>query len=438
MKRLFKFNKKTATVGLAFGLAIGASGVAIAFWTSSGSGTGSATNATATALTITQDGTPVYNSTISPLPGSMPSQGFQSSQISQFGNEIKLANYSATPLTSAVVTMEDWACQNWAAMNADPTVACTTTPGATFAQPITLAMYADAGGGAIGTLLGYVTQTFNIPFRPSWNSGCGPVSDGYGDGGEWYNDAATAALFNVTADNACHHGLANNITFNLTSLSLSPPSTFIYGISFNTQTYGSAPTGIPGPYNSLNVALSTTPTNPSVGSDTYPGQLDMNSATAGNYCDGTTTNLFRLDSAGTNPAACTSPSGGWSVSGTPTGGAPYYLPAVEFNVGTTSGLYPGGPALPINFSVTNPGTIPQALNNVIIAISSITNLHTSTGPACGTGDYALVQPGAINGTVGAGATYDDSPSGASIQLINQAWNQDSCQGAIVHLTFTSN
>lgn len=431
MKRLFRFNKKTATVGLAFGLAVGASGVAIAYWTSSGSGTGSAVNATATGLTITQDGTPVYNSTISPLPGSQASQGFQANQISQFGNEVNLANYSGAPLNNVVVTMEDWACQNWAAMNASPTTPCTTSPGSTFSWPITLTLYQDAGAGAIGPVIGTVTQSFNIPFRPSANPACAV-------GSQWLDNTATAALFHVASDGQCHSGLANNITFDLSPYAVVLPSTFIYGISYNTTNYGAAPTGVNGPYDSLNVALTTTVTDPSLGSDTFPGQLDMNSATPGNYCDGTTTNSFRLDSAGTSPAACTSPSGGWSVSGTPTGGPPYYLPSVEFNVATAGSLYPGGPAMPINFSVTNPGSFPQALNTVTIAISSISNQHATTGGGCDPLWYTIVQPTVINGSVGAGATWDDSPSGASIKLDNwTGTNQDACQGAIVHLTFAS-
>jgi len=33
-------------------------------------------------------------------------------------------------------------------------------------------------------------------------------------------------------------------------------------------------------------------------------------------------------------------------------------------------LYPGGPAQPINFSVTNPGSIPDALATVTIAVAA--------------------------------------------------------------------
>jgi hypothetical protein len=427
--KFFSSHKKAAVAGLALTVAIVGGGVAFAYWTSSGSGTGAASDATATALTITQDGTPIYNSTVSPLPGSMASQAFQATQTSQFGNEVNLVS-STAPLSNVVVTMEDWACQNWAS-GASP---CVTTPGSSFNYPITLTIYNDAGNGVVGSVIGTDTQNFNIPFRPSDNATCTTS-------GEWLDNAATAAQFNVAADGLCHHGLANNITFNFSSQGLVLPSTVIYGISFNTQSYGQAPTGVNGPYNSLNVGLTTDDVNPSIGSDTNTGKLDMNTALAGNYCDNGAGGVggFRLDSpAPSNPAACVSSNGGWSVAGSGHG-APYYLPAVEFNVGTASGLYPGGPAQPINFSVTNPGSIPEALNTVTIAISTITHQHATSGGACDPGWFTITQPTVINGSVAAGSTWDDTSSGASIQLNNSTTiNEDACQGATVNLTFTSN
>lgn len=53
MKRLFNFNKKAAAIGASVGLAIGLSGMAIAFWTTGGTGSGSATGGVPTSnLTI--------------------------------------------------------------------------------------------------------------------------------------------------------------------------------------------------------------------------------------------------------------------------------------------------------------------------------------------------------------------------------------------------
>jgi hypothetical protein len=51
--KLFK-SKKAVAIGLAAGLAIGASGAAFAFWTQGGSGTGSASTGTTTDITVNE------------------------------------------------------------------------------------------------------------------------------------------------------------------------------------------------------------------------------------------------------------------------------------------------------------------------------------------------------------------------------------------------
>ncbi|MGA2970964.1 MAG: hypothetical protein ABSE75_14305 [Acidimicrobiales bacterium] len=436
--KIFKIRRKTAVIAVAFAVVIGGAGAAFAYWTSSGNGTGSVQDATATGLVITQDtnGTPSYDSLVPGLPASLVSEGFESDSISELGNEVGLAG-SAEPLNNVVVTMEDWACGNWASSPGD-TVACSSTPGTSFSQPITLTIYNDAGSGVVGSVIATATQSFNIPYRPSYNAACGALDYA---GGEWLDNSATATAFGVTADNKCHHGLADNITFDFSSQDITLPSTVIYGISFNTTNYGADPTAAPGPYDSLNVGLNTSDVAPSLGTDTNVGQLDMNSSGAEFYCNGTDPGTFRLDSpAQSGPGICSGSLGGWSTNGS-SGGTPYYLPAVEFNVSSSSGdLYPGGPAQPINFSVTNPGTISEGLNGVTIAVSSVTNQHPTAGDAeCLTSWYAITQPNpTTGGSVAAGATYDENPSGASISLTNiPTQDQDACQGATVNLTFTS-
>ena len=44
-------------------------------------------------------------------------------------------------------------------------------------------------------------------------------------------------------------------------------------------------------------------------------------------------------------------------------GTPAYVPAVELDTSTTSGLYPGGPSQPVNFSITNTGSIPERVSS---------------------------------------------------------------------------
>ena len=51
---MFKFNKKAVAIGLSAGLALGMSGLALAYWTSSGTGSGSASTGTTVGVTVNQ------------------------------------------------------------------------------------------------------------------------------------------------------------------------------------------------------------------------------------------------------------------------------------------------------------------------------------------------------------------------------------------------
>src|ERR1035438_9949200 len=124
-------------------------------------------------------------------------------------------------------------------MIATPSTPCASTPGATFSVPITLNIYNVGAGNAVGSFIASDTQSFNIPFRPSANASC--------RSGEWYDNTATALIYGVTADNLCHNGLANNITFNGSAFStpnITLPGSVIYGIAYST---GSNPNGGNGP-----------------------------------------------------------------------------------------------------------------------------------------------------------------------------------------------
>src|SRR5262249_11263711 len=58
----------------------------------------------------------------------------------------------------------------------------------------------------------------------------------------------------------------------------------IYGVSYNTQTWGYNPIGVGGPYVSLNFGLAQVP--PTVGSNPFPDTGYWNTQTAANYADG--------------------------------------------------------------------------------------------------------------------------------------------------------
>jgi hypothetical protein len=142
-----------------------------------------------------------------------------------------------------------------------------------------------------------VTQTFLIPWRPEADPTCP-----YG-GTAWRSPV----------DNSCYNGLAFTITFDLrhagpAGASVTLPGALIFGIAYNTNTWGYNPLHLSGPYESLNVGLNNL-TLPSVGTDVDSDAVFWNTAIGGFYTDGGAAgiSIFRKD----------------------TGRAPY-VPAVQF------------------------------------------------------------------------------------------------------------
>jgi hypothetical protein len=172
---------------------------------------------------------PVYDSIPSPTPPNVPSQGFQCCQVSEIGDQVALAG-TARKGVSATVLMSNWAVHaTYPAMSA-----------AGFTHPITLNIYSDASHAAAHTPdVASVTQNVLIPWRPAADPTCStPTAWRAGNG-------------------SCYNGYAVPIVFSLAGVTL--PNTFIYGVSYNTNTWGYGPIGAGGPYESLNVGLNSTP-----------------------------------------------------------------------------------------------------------------------------------------------------------------------------------
>ena len=221
----------------------------------------------------------IYNSIPSPLHGNVVSIGYEADSTSEFGDRIQFAS-GGRKLFTVTQTMSSWGCQagHWYSND------CVSLPGSTFTHPLTLNIYNVGAGNSVGTLIGSVTQTFAIPYRPSASAGC---SDG-----RWFNPA----------DSTCYNGYATNVTFNLGGLVV--PNQVIYSIAYNTSHSGYVPIGSgaacyasPGGcgYDSLNVGLEG---NPTVGSAPAPADAYNNTTYAPYYCDGGTggVGVFRLDS----------------------------------------------------------------------------------------------------------------------------------------------
>ncbi len=133
--------------------------------------------------------------------------------------------------------MNSWACENGSWNIGD----CVTTPGTTYSQPLTLNIYGVNLDGSLGSELKTVTQTFNIPYRPSATpTDCGNAT-------QWYN----------ASTDTCQNGYNVPVTFDLGDVTL--PDQIVFGVEYNTHTAGYAPIGSTGDYDSLNVSLVTAP-----------------------------------------------------------------------------------------------------------------------------------------------------------------------------------
>ena len=227
-------------------------------------------------------GTTIYSSIPSPLPGNLPSVGGEAYAFNELGDAITFTGTDRSP-KAATITMSSWGCQNghwYASVIPAP---CVTTPGATFSLPITLNIY-NAGSPNPGTPIATKIQTFTIPYRPSADPSC--------SGGRWKE----------LSSGKCYNGFAYNITFDLSTLNVVLPNSAVYGIVYNTSHFGPSPIGESAAcfsttagcgYDSLNVALSSAV---GTGSRPFPNTLYWNNAYSANYCDGGVTGTFRLDS----------------------------------------------------------------------------------------------------------------------------------------------
>jgi hypothetical protein len=210
----------------------------------------------------------VYNAIPAPQPYNLPSLGYQATQTAELGDLIQFEGGAAS-LTGATFLMSDWALASTYE---------SSESGYDF--PITLNLYSvdDSSGTAQpGAIIASFTETFLIPWRPEADPTC--------PGGTAWR----------AADGNCYNGYAFPITFDLGGVNV--PSEIIFGIAFNTTTWGYSPTGESGPYDSLNVGLNDA-SDPTAGSRPLPDTLYWNTMSAGYYADGGAggVGVFRQDS----------------------------------------------------------------------------------------------------------------------------------------------
>jgi hypothetical protein len=220
----------------------------------------------------------IYNNIPSPQPPSLVSQSFQANRDSEFGDLITFGG-TARDLTSATVAMVT------VGYFSKYNVSTVTNTGGWTEPAITLNLFSVDNSGASpapGTLLGSVTESSFIPWRPEPTPICGGVL--------WL------------APDGCHNGMAFDITFDFTSLGIVLPNQIIYGIAYNTQSGGQNPIGLIGPYNDLNVGLDNNVINTvQVGSNPN-APLAYLSGIGTSYADGGAGGIgvFRLDTGGSH------------------------------------------------------------------------------------------------------------------------------------------
>lgn len=216
----------------------------------------------------------IYDSIPGPLPPNVPSLGYQANQTSEFGDLIQFAGTNLV-LKQVKLVMSDWAL-------ASDYPAFPGATGPTWNHPLTLNLYNVDNSGANpapGTLIATRTQTFAIPWRPPADPTC--------PGGTAWR----------ASDGNCYNGLAFTVVFDFTGTPV--PNQIIYGVAYNTETWGYTPIGSPGPYASLNFGLADQP--PSVGINPFPDTAYWNTQTASNYADNGAggVGIFRRDTGWT-------------------------------------------------------------------------------------------------------------------------------------------
>ena len=117
-----------------------------------------------------------------------------------------------------------------------------------FNVPLTLNLYDVGPGNSVGSVISSQTINAFVPWRPEADPTC-PGGTAWRDGG-----------------GICWNGLAFEVTFDFSGVLV--PDSIIYGLAFNTGTWGYAPRGAPGPYDSLNFGLADLP--PTVGTNPFP------------------------------------------------------------------------------------------------------------------------------------------------------------------------
>jgi hypothetical protein len=196
----------------------------------------------------------IYSSVPSATAPNYPSQGYQATSTSELGDEISFAG-TARRLNSVTATLSSWALASTYGSVA-----------AGYQHQLTFNIYGNAADAASGNALASSTLNALVPWRPEASAGCGTAYQ--------------------AANGGCYNGYAFDVTFDFAALNVMLPDTIIFGLAFNTNTYGASPIGAPGPYESLNFALATAAA-PTIGTDVNADEIFWNTSFQGFLTSGT-------------------------------------------------------------------------------------------------------------------------------------------------------
>lgn len=186
------------------------------------------------------DDVELYSTIPETHPVTSPSLSFNSNRIYEYGT-LAVLDGTLRQLDRVEVGFVSWACEEGRPTGAeDP---CVTTPGSGFDHPLTVNIYEEDEGGAVGDLLGTIEETARVPHRPSSDPENCP------DGG-----------FPDPDSEVCANGLYFVASFDFSALELTLPDRVIVAATYNSSNGGYEPIGPVAPgdedgFNFLNLAL---------------------------------------------------------------------------------------------------------------------------------------------------------------------------------------
>jgi hypothetical protein len=130
----------------------------------------------------------------------------------------------------------------------------------------------------------------------------------------------------------------------------------------------------------------------------------------------------------------------WTTGGSGTGSAATgdVVNVTVNQLSAVSGLYPGGPAQALSGDFDNPNAGDVYINDIVVAVDPTWSATLAAHPNCTAADFQINNsPILYDDEIGPGNGVG-AWSGASIQMLNSATDQDACKNVTVPLVYTVN